>query len=171
MPTQPIRTEPEVFRPRSPTILSRCGHVLPGLLALILVVALIVLGQQTGWRLFKFSSLYGRQPATGPAWCATHSVSDSVCVECREEAMPRGKDFGWCKLHGVHECPLCHPELAQLSDGPTVSADDLRRAAASLDFAPRTENNSRCKLHLRRIQLRSFRLMIKTSMHPGYIGR
>ena len=145
-----------VARPsRRKRLLAGIGHVIPGALALALVIALVGLGQRTGWRLSKFSSLYSQDQTKEAAWCEAHSVSDAICVECREEAMPREKDYGWCKLHGVHECPQCHPDVAQLLELPIVSSDDLQHTAAALEFAARSENNSRCKLHARRIQLAS----------------
>jgi len=66
--------------------------------------------------------------------------------------MPKPKIFGWCEEHGVHECPLCHPEVAQLKETPKLDENDLDRAAGALHFAQRQENNRRCRLHLRRIQ-------------------
>jgi len=149
----------------------RLGQVTPGLLALTCVVALVAVGQRTGWRLSKFSHLFGQSQVSGPVWCAAHSVSDAICIECRKEAEPRAKEFGWCKLHGVHECPLCHPELAQLASPPSVTEDDMRRAAAGLEFADRAENNSRCKSHQRRIQLTSAQALGEIGIEVAHASR
>lgn len=153
--SRPSTTGASSSPPRTPPWLSRASGVIPGLLALLLAVGVVALGQRTGWRLSSFSSLFGRELPPAPAWCDVHSVADAFCVECRQDVMPRGKDFGWCKFHGIHECPLCHPELAQLEDTPVISQEDLDRVSGALEFSPRDENNSRCQLHLRRIQLAS----------------
>ncbi|MBX9579840.1 MAG: efflux RND transporter periplasmic adaptor subunit [Gemmataceae bacterium] len=73
-------------------------------------------------------------------------------MECNPDLLPRPEAFGWCKQHGVHECPLCHPEVAQTGRRPVVTPADLDRAGRSLAFTERAENSSRCRLHKRRIQ-------------------
>lgn len=140
---------------RGPRLLSRLGHLAPAVIAAGFVAGLVAVGVHTGWALPKFSTLLGKQAAEKDDWCQEHSVADSQCVECRKECMPPGKGFGWCSVHGVHECPLCHPETAQLPQLPVVSQDDLDRAARGLAFAPRVKNNSKCKLNQRRIQFTS----------------
>jgi cobalt-zinc-cadmium efflux system membrane fusion protein len=129
--------------------LSDCG---PGALAISMVAAIVGLGIATNWRLPKRSALTSSIPPEVEDWCEEHSVPESQCVECTKGCMPRGPEFGWCKKHGVSECPLCHPEVAQLNDVPVVTSDDLERAERALTFAPRTANNSNCKSHQRRIQ-------------------
>src|SRR5262249_50784943 len=74
------------------------------------------------------------------------------CVECNPELLPRSTDFGWCKVHGVHDCSLEHPAVAQILTAPRISPADLRRAERALKFTERPENNRKCKLHERRIQ-------------------
>src|SRR5581483_2645805 len=69
--------------------------------------------------------------------------------------LPRQKEYGWCKIHGVHECPLEHPDVAQLSPPAPIFPEDLARAQRALDLIQRSENNNKCKLHLRRIQFAS----------------
>jgi cobalt-zinc-cadmium efflux system membrane fusion protein len=130
------------------------ARMVPGLLAAAAFVGVVATGMRADWRMPKFSMLFGSEQVTDD-WCAEHSVPESRCVECIQGCLPRGKEFGWCKQHGVPECPLCHPEVAQLDDPYVVSPDDLERAARSLAFAPRTPNNSRCASHHRRIQLAS----------------
>jgi cobalt-zinc-cadmium efflux system membrane fusion protein len=66
--------------------------------------------------------------------------------------LPKHKDYGWCKKHGIADCPLEHPEIAQLSAAPRVTSTDLERADRALAFAERPENNPKCKLYQRRIQ-------------------
>jgi cobalt-zinc-cadmium efflux system membrane fusion protein len=119
------------------------------------LAGLLVWGHHTGWKLPSFSSLTGSTSEDRDDWCGEHSVPESECVECNPDLMPRLKSYGWCKWHGVHECPLDHPEVAQTPIPPQVTAEDLARAQRALDFSERPENNSRCKAHERRIQFTS----------------
>jgi cobalt-zinc-cadmium efflux system membrane fusion protein len=144
------------------TVVGRFGRMphyvvacIPGVLAFAMAVSVVALGMGTGWKLPKYSVLFGAEQASAEDWCVEHSVPESQCVECVASCLPRGREFGWCKKHGVSECPLCHPEVAQLHTPYVVTQEDLDRADRSLSFATRTENNSRCKLHQRRIQLAS----------------
>jgi cobalt-zinc-cadmium efflux system membrane fusion protein len=113
------------------------------------------LGQATHWKAPKASALRGEAKAAEDDWCKEHGVPESVCVECRPDLLPRGRTFKWCLEHGVPECPLCHPELSQLTSLPGMTDADRDRAARSLGFALRAENDDRCKKHLRRLQLSS----------------
>ena len=70
-------------------------------------------------------------------------MPESQCVECHPELLPRGNDFGWCKEHGVHNCPLCHPEVAQLPQTPVVSDADRQRARGRLP-RPRGRRTTLC---------------------------
>lgn len=116
---------------------------------------LLFWGHTTGWSFPKSAAFYGAAPAAPDDWCPEHGVPESSCVECNADILPRPKSFGWCKKHGVHECPLCHPELAQTDKVPVVTAADLARADRALAFADRAENSSRCRLSKRRIQFAS----------------
>jgi cobalt-zinc-cadmium efflux system membrane fusion protein len=78
--------------------------------------------------------------------------------------MPRRKAPGWCPVHGVHECPWEHPEVAQLKVVPKVTPDALERARRALAFADRPENSRKCKLHLRRIQFASEEAVAKAGI-------
>ncbi len=133
-------------------VLGLLGHLIPTVLGLGCIAGVVFIGQKTGWNLPKFSALRGEAGPEKGDWCSEHSVPDSICVECKKECMPRGKEYGWCRKHGVHECPLCNPEVAQTALPPAVMAEDRERADQALAFAPRVENNSKCKLHQRRIQ-------------------
>jgi cobalt-zinc-cadmium efflux system membrane fusion protein len=137
---------------RAAAVLAWLGRSLPTLLVLIALGGLATWGHQTGWKLPKFSALNGTASTAEDDWCPEHSVPDSQCVECKPELFPKGKDHGWCRTHGVHNCPLDHPDVAQLPATPAVSPADLERARRGLATRPRPENNSRCPLYRRRIQ-------------------
>ncbi len=142
----------------SPVRASLFGRLRQGLTALVVFAALGALlawGHLANWTLPTFSSLLGNAPDGQDDWCSEHDVPESECVECNPDLMPRPRSYGWCKRHGVHECPLEHPDVAQLATLPQVTADDLARAQRALDFTERPENNSKCKSHERRIQIAS----------------
>jgi cobalt-zinc-cadmium efflux system membrane fusion protein len=137
--------------PAPPTLSRRLAGLVPTVLALAGIAAVGAWGMSTGWKLPKL----GGAPEAKADWCAAHNVPEDVCVECRPDLMPRPEPFGWCRTHGVHECPLCHPEVAQLHRPFAVSEADRARAAAALAFAPRPDNGRKDKLHERRIQFTS----------------
>lgn len=136
-------------------VVNWAGQTIPTLIATGCLVGLVALGTSTNWRMPKFSAMLGNHSLSKDDWCEAHSVPESICVECRPESMPRMPTQGWCRKHGVHECPNCHPEIAQLTSQPVVTDADHARAADGLAFAPRTENNVKCKIHERRIQVAS----------------
>jgi cobalt-zinc-cadmium efflux system membrane fusion protein len=137
------------------TFLAKLRNTVPPLLVFVALGGLLIGGHLTSWTMPTFSSLMGNRPNCFDDWCSEHSVPESECVECNPNLMPRPKSHGWCKRHGVHECPLEHPEIAQTAVLPKVTAADLARAQRALELADRPENNSRCKSHARRIQLAS----------------
>ena len=132
----------------------RSGAIAFGFVAGI-AVGVATLGDTADWKLPKASAFRGDNVPEKDDWCTQHGVPESACVECRPELLPRGPTHGWCKIHGVSECPHCHPEVAQLPLRTEVSAADRQRSASALEFAPREENDAKCKKHQRRIQLAS----------------
>jgi cobalt-zinc-cadmium efflux system membrane fusion protein len=128
---------------------------LPNLLVLLVLAGLAWWGHRTGWKLPRFSALTGQSSQPGDDWCKAHPVPESVCVECNPDLLPRHKAPGWCRIHGVHECPWEHPQIAQLSSSFAVTPAMRERARRALALLPRPENDRKCKLHLRRIQFAS----------------
>lgn len=114
------------------------------------VAALLAIGYTAGWEMPKASALAGFAEDDKDDWCEEHAVPKSECVECNAELMPKPEPRGWCRIHGVHECPHCYPTLAELA----VTGEPYRPDAA-LGFASRPENNSKCQLNRRRIQIAS----------------
>lgn len=152
-------------------LFSRVGGQLPTLLVMALLGGIGVYGHQSGWKLPKFSALSGRGMAEREDWCEEHGVPESLCVECHPDLLPRGKDFGWCKEHGIANCPLCHPEVAQLRQTPVVSEADRQRATRTLAAAPRPENNAICKNYRRRIQFASQEALKKAGVDVALVDR
>jgi hypothetical protein len=109
-----------------------------------LLAGLGAYGHHSGWKLPKFSALAGNGVAARDDWCEEHAVPESQCVECDPDLLPRGRDYGWCKEHGVPNCPLEHPDVAQVKKTPEITEADRQRAAGAMTSAPRPENNAVC---------------------------
>jgi cobalt-zinc-cadmium efflux system membrane fusion protein len=127
-------------------------QAVPTVVVLAGLGALAWWGHRTGWSVPRLSALTGAGPVRPADWCPEHAVPESECVECNPSLLPRRTPPPYCKKHGVPECPLDHPEVAEVKDRPRFPRYDVQAALALLD---RPENNSRCKLHERRIQFAS----------------
>jgi cobalt-zinc-cadmium efflux system membrane fusion protein len=151
----------------SPLAIRLLGQV-PTLVVLAALAAIGAWGMTHDWKLPLMSG--SAEEKSG--WCDAHNVPEDICVTCKPELMPSTEPFGWCRTHGVHECPLCHPEVAQLDSPYTVSEADLLRAKAALDSAPRPANGSKDKLHERRIQFASLEAYDRSGVEvsPAFQG-
>ena len=129
-------------------------EAIPTLLVVGLLAVVLYFGHHSGWKLPKFAALFGGAPAAKETsdWCDEHSVPESICVECQTDRYPKAQQFGWCKVHGVMECPNCHPELYQGKGETRLPKYDT---AAAIGVLPRPENNSLSTLHQTRIQFAS----------------
>jgi cobalt-zinc-cadmium efflux system membrane fusion protein len=113
--------------------------------------ALAYWGHAMDWKLPKFSTLVGGSAIQNDDWCPAHNVPESACVECKPDLLPRAK-IPYCKTHGVPECPLDHPEIAQVNGPAELPRYDVR---AALGLLERPEASRQCKLHEHRIQFAS----------------
>ncbi len=134
------------------------------------LVGLAVWGYRTDWALPKFSTLIGAEHTEVVDWCEEHNVPESICVECNKSLLPPQKNYGWCAAHGVMQCPLEHPDVAQTKSPVTVTPAMLERAQRALALRPRAENNSRCNLHLKRIQFASNEAVEKIGVDIAIVG-
>lgn len=144
--------------PRRPVAWKVVAAVLGGIPAVLtfgVLGGVAYWGYQHDWTLPKFSAVNGEAPKGKEDWCAEHGVPESVCVECDTDLMPKLAAVGWCKPFGVHECPLCHPEVAQTATPPAPTKADFARAERAVAFTDRPENNRKCQMHRRRIQFAS----------------
>ncbi len=148
----------------------RLRRVAPTLTIVGVLAGLAVWGHTNDWTLPKFSSLIGGSTAADDDWCTDHNVPSSECIECNPALIPPEKDFGWCKVHGVAQCPLEHPEVAQLKTPPTITPAALERASRALALKPRTQNNSRCSFHQRRIQFASAQTLAKAGVDIAVVS-
>lgn len=139
-------------QPWSAFIRKSVAHVMATAVALAFVAGLLSIGLATGWSLPKFSDMRGVSGPDKDDWCTEHSVPESICVECKKKDAGHNKDLGWCRVHGVHDCPHCRADVAQTPASTVATDEDRERSARALAFSPRVENNSKCNLHERRIQ-------------------
>ncbi|MBI1311067.1 efflux RND transporter periplasmic adaptor subunit [bacterium] len=147
---------PDSSPPPAKSILRRFAgwlfHSVPTAVVLALLAGLGWWGHHSGWALPKFSEVTGQTAALPDDWCEEHGVPESMCVECNPDEYPKRELHGWCKVHGIHECPLDHPDVAQLKTVPEIEQSDLDRAERALKLRPRPENNFACQNPGRRIQ-------------------
>jgi multidrug efflux pump subunit AcrA (membrane-fusion protein) len=143
----------------------------PTTTVIVVLVTLAVWGHSTDWKIPKFSSLTGAATTERADWCEEHSVPESRCVECNPGLLPKGSDYKWCAAHGVHNCPLHHPDIAQLKETPIVSQADFERAATALALVDRRSNNSACTMYQRRIQFASLDAVKKAGIDVELIDR
>jgi len=136
-------------------------------LVFALLAGVLYVGHETGWKMPRFSELFGAKPETAADWCADHQVPESICVECNADLLPRPKTFGFCRAHGVMECVTCHPELAQVAGEPRLPGYDTAQAIAVRD---RPENNSRNTLHKMRVQFASPESAAKAGIDIDVVG-
>jgi cobalt-zinc-cadmium efflux system membrane fusion protein len=152
-------------------ILRWLGHRIPTLLVLASLVGLVIYGHHSDWKLPKFSQLAGTGVEERDDWCEEHAVPESQCVICNQTLLPQGTDFGWCKEHGIHNCPLEHPEVAQTKKTPIATEVDRQRAVRALALTDRPENNSVCKNYRRRIQFASIEAVRKAGVDVQLVDR
>jgi cobalt-zinc-cadmium efflux system membrane fusion protein len=144
-------------------------HALPTALVLAVLGGVALWGHYTGWTLPKFSMLIGGPPPETEDWCQEHGVLESGCIECRPDLLPPLTDHGWCREHGISQCPLHHPDIAQLKATPTITPEMLARAQRGLTLLPRSENNSRCTLYRQRIQFASLSAIEKAGVDVAVV--
>ncbi len=147
------------------------GRGLPTVLVLAALCGLAWWGHSTEWAIPSFAALNGSEVKEKDDWCDEHRVPESQCVECNPDLLPHGKDYGWCEDHGVHNCSLEHPEVAQLPESPSVTAADQERARRALALMPRPGNDPDCKLYKRRIQFASHDAAEKAGIVVKEVGR
>ncbi|MBX9787510.1 MAG: efflux RND transporter periplasmic adaptor subunit [Pirellulales bacterium] len=135
------------------------------------LTALAVWGHSTDWKLPKFSALIGSADSVQRDWCEEHAVPESQCVECNPALLPKGPDYGWCTEHGVHNCPLHHPDVAQLKETPTITPADMERAKRALELGDRPQNNTACKVYQRRVQFASVEAVQQAGLDVELVER
>jgi cobalt-zinc-cadmium efflux system membrane fusion protein len=145
-------------------------RTLPTMAVVIALASVAVWGHSTEWKMPKFSTLIGGEKTEAADWCDEHNVPESICVECNPKLLAPQPDFGWCPVHGVMQCPFEHPELAQTKTPPHITLAMLERAQKAIALRPRSENNSRCTLHRKRIQFASNEALEKVGVDIAIVA-
>ncbi len=156
---EPIES-PLVAKPRRPWWVVGLNAV-PNLVVFSILGGVMYVGHHTEWKLPKMSALMGTATAPVDDWCAEHLVPESSCIECRTELLPKLKPKGFCREHGVAECVIHHPELAQVKGEPQLPKYNTAQAIA---LVARPENNSRNTMHTSRVQFSSAESVTKAGV-------
>jgi cobalt-zinc-cadmium efflux system membrane fusion protein len=151
---------PLVAKPRRPWWVTALNTV-PNLVVFSILGGVMYVGHHTEWKLPKLSALLGTASATVDDWCAEHLVPESSCIECRTDLLPKLKPKGFCREHGVAECVIHHPELAQVKGEPQLPKYNTAQA---IPLVARPENNSRNTMHTSRVQFSSAESVTKAGV-------
>ena len=133
-------------------LVSRILNSLPTFIVFLLLGGVMYLGHHSGWKLMAASELFGEVKHEQDDWCEEHLVSETICIECDPTLYPKPKEYGFCDVHGVAECVIDHPDLAQVKQDPQLPQYDT---AAAISVLPRPKNNPLEALHKSRIQFAS----------------
>ncbi len=102
-------------------------------LTFLILAGVFTLGMIFDWKIPSYSSLvHGKQEEVDD-WCPEHAVPESICVDCQEGLYPELPRFGYCKEHGVEDCVIHHPEIAQVLSSPRLPSYDTVAAIAVMD--------------------------------------
>ena len=159
-PQSKIEQQP-VIKPRKKSRWRLILNGVPNLVVFSLLGGVFYWGHHTGWKMPRMSLLLGTTTVHADDWCSEHLVPETECVECKPELYPKLKSFGFCRQHGVAECVIHHPELAQVKDQPQLPKYDTTQALAVM---ARLENNSRNTLHTHRVQFTSAESVTKSGI-------
>ncbi|MBI1246737.1 HlyD family efflux transporter periplasmic adaptor subunit [bacterium] len=147
------------------------GGSIGPILVIAALIGIFAFGHFTDWKMPKFAALLGQAEPAPADWCDEHGVPESICVECNETLMPKTQDFGWCSKHGIHNCVLDHPELAQLASVPKISDEDRAKADLAMTMPLSKENNSGCNSYLKRIQFASVEAVTQAGVDVELVER
>ncbi|MDR2345962.1 MAG: efflux RND transporter periplasmic adaptor subunit [Planctomycetaceae bacterium] len=135
--------------------------VIPNAIVFLLIAITIYIGHNTSWTMPKFSKLTGNSITTISDWCSDHLVQESKCVECKTDLLPKATEFGFCNEHGVAECVIHHPELAQINGEPKLPKYNTTSAITLLK---RRGNNPIDSLHSKRVQFATIDSVTKSGI-------
>lgn len=136
---------------------------IPTVLVLGALAGIATFGHYNGWKLPKFTSATEEGTASNE-WCPEHGVPEEECIECIPSLLAADADLGWCKEHGVHQCPHCHPEVAQLKEPPNPDTLSAKTISWALGTKERQENNLGCTLYRSRVQFASIEAVRKAGV-------
>jgi cobalt-zinc-cadmium efflux system membrane fusion protein len=149
------------------SVLKSVFRIIPNMIVFLLIAGMIYVGHHTGWKLPKFSELTGNSIITMSDWCSDHLVQESKCVECKTDLLPKVTEFGFCNEHGVAECVIHHPELAQING--EIKSPQYSTANA-IALIARRENNSVDSLHSKRVQFATIDSVTKSGIEVDLVN-
>lgn len=148
------------------------AKTLPTAAVMAILAGVAVWGHFSEWTMPKFSALFGKgATASVDDWCPEHGVPESMCIACNPDLAPQDKDYGWCRVHGVSQCLLEHPDVAELKSLPEIDPADAQRARLALELRPRVENNSLCKSYQKVVQFASEAALAKAGVDIDVVAR
>lgn len=136
---------------------------IPTVLVLVALAGVATFGHYNGWKLPKFT-IATEEGTASAEWCPEHGVPEEECIECIPSLLPADADLGWCKEHGVHQCPHCHPDVAQLKEQPQPDTLSAKYISLALGTKERQENNLGCTLYRSRVQFASMEAVRKAGI-------
>lgn len=139
---------------------------MPNLAVFALLAGIFYFGHHSGWKIPNVSALFAPSAQEHDDWCSEHLVPESLCVACNDDLSPKLPEFGWCRKHGVAECVIDHPELAQVAGEPRLPKYD---GAAAMALVARPENNSKNTLHKQHVQFASLESAAKVGVEVDVV--
>ncbi|HTU20939.1 MAG TPA: efflux RND transporter periplasmic adaptor subunit [Gemmataceae bacterium] len=127
-------------------------RTLPTVVVMAALAGLAFWGHHTGWN-------FG---AENPRAMIGSAKDASDWIRVLDD--PETPDYGWCSRHGVYNCPLEHPDVAQTVRRPTITKADFERVRRALAVRPRAENDPVYRGHRRRLHFASEEAVTKTGI-------
>jgi cobalt-zinc-cadmium efflux system membrane fusion protein len=117
-------------------------NLIPNIVVLAAIVGVAWFGHHTEW---TFGVLSRRDVSR------EHSTESVATLITRSTTASREL----CKDHEVFDCPLCHPDRAQLDQPPQITSEETSRVKAALDLRPRGSVDPSCAELPREVQFPS----------------
>jgi len=140
----PLRTDGEAKRATG--WFGWLRRAVPTALVLAALGGLAYWGHHTGW---NFAATGSHGPAAGHGDTPAGKL---MWVEAGADSPAKLPNGGWCKAHGVFDCPLDYPEVAQLPKPPTITPADEERVRRAFAVRTRPENDPACQRLPRRVR-------------------
>ena len=144
----PLPITPSPHHPTSPSLL----RAIPTLITFGLLAAVGWFGHHTDWKLTQ-----GTDRAA-----AKHTTDGITPNPVVEHPAPR-----WCAIHGVAECPVHQPDVAQVPGTPKPPQYDT---VVALKLLSRQENNRHCPRVARHIGFESAEAFEKQNIDVDVVG-
>jgi membrane fusion protein, heavy metal efflux system len=143
-------------------------EIIPNVIVMFSLAGIFWYGHHNNWRMPTLAALANatNEEVKEPEWCDEHLVPELECIECQPGLVPDLKDYGFCWEHGVAQCVVHHPELAQTKSAPPMPSYDTVKA---IEVMARPVNNSRDTLALKRVQFASAEAVAKAGVEVDVV--